>query len=82
MAAGTMDNRRNQLQRNTEKLLGGRGVIEIFYLLIGPSLVAQPVKNLPAMRETWFPSQGLEGPLEKGMAAHSSILAWRIPYTV
>ena len=45
------------------------------------SLVAQMVKNLPAMRETRVPSLGWEGPLEEGMAAHSSILAWRIPWT-
>ena len=47
----------------------------------GASLVAQMVKNLPAMRETWVPSLGGEDPLEKGMATHSSILAWRIPWT-
>ena len=39
------------------------------------------VKNLPAMQETWVRSLGLEDPLEKGMATHSSILAWRIPGT-
>ena len=43
------------------------------------SLVAQLVKNLPAMLETWVRSLGLEDPLEKGKAIHSSILAWRIP---
>ena len=43
------------------------------------SLVAQSVKNLPAVQEIWVRSLGQEGPLEKGMAAHSSILAWRIP---
>ena len=43
------------------------------------SLVAQAVKNLPAMQETWIQSLGWEDPLEKGMATHSSILAWRIP---
>ena len=42
-------------------------------------LVAQMVKNLPAMWETWVQSLGWEGPLEEGMATHSSILAWRIP---
>ena len=42
-------------------------------------MVAQMVKNLPAMRETWVQSQGWEDPLEEGMATHSSILAWRIP---
>ena len=46
------------------------------------SLVAQLVKNLPAMQETWVQSLGWEDPLEKGMATHSSILAWRIPWTV
>ena len=46
------------------------------------SLVAQLVKNLPAMRETWVQSLGWEDPLEKGRATHSSILAWRIPCTV
>ena len=43
------------------------------------SLVAQTVKNLPAMRETWVRSLSWEDALEKGMATHSSILAWRIP---
>ena len=46
------------------------------------SLVAQLVKNLPAMRETWVRFPGWEDPLEKGVATHSSILAWRIPWTV
>ena len=46
------------------------------------SLVAQLVKNPPAMRETWVRSLGWEDPLEKGKATHSSILAWRIPWTV
>ena len=44
-------------------------------------LVAQRLKHLPAMRETWVQSLGLEDPLEKEMATHSSILAWRIPWT-
>ena len=39
------------------------------------------VKNLLAVQETWVRSLGREGPLEKGMAAHPSILAWRIPWT-
>ena len=39
------------------------------------------VKNLPAVQETWVQSLGQEDPLEKGMATHSSILAWRIPWT-
>ena len=45
------------------------------------SLVAQMVKNLPAMWETWVQSLGWGDPLEKGMATHSGILAWRIPWT-
>ena len=43
------------------------------------SLVAQLVKNPPAMQETWVRSLGWEDPLEEGMATHSSILAWRTP---
>ena len=46
------------------------------------SLIAQLVKNQPAMRKTWVWSLGWEDPLEKGKAAHSTILAWRIPCTV
>ena len=51
-------------------MLGGRA-----------SLVAQRVKRLPAMQETWNQSQGWEVPLEKEMATHSSILAWEMPRT-
>ena len=43
--------------------------------------MAQTAKNLPAMQETWIRSPGGEDPLEKGMAIHSSILAWKIPWT-
>ena len=50
------------------------------YLTWAPPL-AQTVKNLPTTRETWVQSLGQEDPLEKGMATHSSILAWRIPWT-
>ena len=39
------------------------------------------IKNLPAMQKTWVPSLGWEDPLERGMATHPSILAWRIPWT-
>ena len=58
----------------------------LFYLpfhfrLLWASLVAQTVKNPPAMQETWVTSLGQENPLEKGMATHSSILAWRVPWT-
>ena len=52
----------------------------IFFWNIETSPVAQMVKNLPAMQETWVQSLGREDPLEKGMAAHSSILAWRTPW--
>ena len=45
------------------------------------SLVAQSLKRLPPVWETWVRSLGLEDPLEKEMATHSSILAWRIPWT-
>ena len=45
------------------------------------SLVAQRLKRLPAMQETWVQSLGREDPLEKEIATHSSILAWRIPWT-
>ena len=47
--------------------------------LPGTPLMAQMVKNLPAMWETWIRSLSQEDPLEKGMATHFSILAWRIP---
>ena len=46
------------------------------------SLVAQLVKNPPAMQKTWVRSLGWEDPLEKGKATHSNILAWRIPWTM
>ena len=45
------------------------------------SLVTQRVKNLPTMQETEVQSLGREDPLEKGMATHSSILAWRVPWS-
>ena len=52
------------------------------HLIPGPlaSLVAQTVKHLPAVQETWVPSLGWEDPLEKEMATHSTILAWKIPW--
>ena len=51
------------------------------YSILGASLVAQLVKNLPVMWETWVQFLVWEDPLEKEMATHSSILAWRIPWT-
>jgi len=50
-------------------------------MFVRASLVAQTVKNLPAMQETWVQYLGQEDPLDKGMATHFSILAWRIPWT-
>ena len=49
--------------------------------MLGASLVAKVVNNLPAMQDPWVPSLGWEDALEKGMATHSSLLAWRIPWT-
>ena len=54
---------------------GGEGGNEV------SSTVAQMVKSLPAMQETWVSSLGWDHPLEKEIAIHSSILAWRIPWT-
>ena len=54
---------------------------EISALIKETSLVAQRVKRLPAMRETWVRSLGWEDPLAKEMATHSSTLAWNIPWT-
>ena len=54
----------------------------MFAIQTRTSLVAQLAKNPPAVRETWVRSLGLEDPLEKGKATHSSILAWRMPWTV
>ena len=47
----------------------------------GAPLVAQMVKNPPAVQQTWVQSLGWKDPLEKGLATHSSILAWEIPWT-
>ena len=58
-----------------------KAYMPVLSLVPGSSLVAQMVKNLPAMRETWVPSLEQEDPLEMGMATHSSILAWRISWT-
>ena len=64
---------KNAIQmRKMKKLLVKRASLVAF-------LVAQMVKNPPAMRETWVQSLSLEDPLEERMATHSSILTWRIP---
>ena len=55
--------------------------MQISMYMFWVSLVAQRLKCLPAMWETWVQSLGQEDPLEKEMAAYSSILAWRIPWT-
>ena len=60
---------------------GGGGEFLELTSLCEPNLVAQKAKSLPAMRETWVQSLAWEDPLEKEMATHSSILAWRIPWT-
>ena len=60
-------------------MLGGNLRTEHTYPIA--SLVAQRLKHLPAMQETWVQSLGREDPLEEEMATYSSILAWRIPWT-
>ena len=69
---------RNQVQ-------AGKGLINIIFKLVfgrqKASLVAQMVKRLPAMWETWVQSLSREDPLEKEMAIHSSTIAWKIPWT-
>ena len=65
-------------QRNFHGPPEGGVLLKINHIRV--SLVAQRVKNLPAMQETWVQSLGWEDPLENGMATHSSILAWRIPW--
>ena len=58
-----------------------RELIQYHVIYHGASLVAQMVKNLPAIWETWVRSLGWEDSLEEGIATHSSILPWRIPWT-
>ena len=63
------------------KLVSGLSEATYSYCWTLLTLVAPTVKCLPTMQETWVQSLGWEDPLEKGMATHSSILAWRIPWT-
>ena len=56
-------------------------ILSCFIISFWTSLVAQIVKRLSTMRETWVRSLGREDPLEKEMAIHSSIIAWKIPWT-
>ena len=67
-----------ELRRNVQT---GLAELAGHSLLWWASLEAQMVKNLPAMQETWVLTLGGEGPLEKGMAVHSSILVWKILWT-
>ena len=69
------------LQRVGHDWATSTSIYNMSLYIIGASLVAQMVKNLPAIWETWVQSLGQQDPLEKGMATHSSILAWRIPWT-
>ena len=55
-------------------------VLGVYKRYIGAFLVAQTVKNLPTVQETWVPSLGWEDLLEKEIATHSRILAWKIPW--
>ena len=64
--------------------IAGRNINNLRYAedtTLMASLVAQRLKRLPAMQETWVRSLGREDPLDKEMATHSNILAWRIPWT-
>ena len=67
--------------RGSTACLGPQVIKDRAKIWIQFSLVAQTVKNLPAMQETWVQSLGWDDALEKGMATYSSILAWRIPWT-
>ena len=65
------------LKKKKKKTILYRTIIDL-----GASLIAQLVRNLPAMQETWVQSLGWEDPLERGKITKSSILGWRIPWTV
>ena len=60
--------------------IGMRQIHEFHIYICGASLVTKLIKNLPAMQNTQVQSLGQENPLEKGVATHSSIIAWRIPW--
>ena len=73
-------NEREKKQRNGEESFGDhQGTGSIIQKQCNASLVAQRLKRLSAMQETWVRFLGWEDPLEKGKSTHSSILAWRIP---
>jgi len=68
--------------RVRERWVQGHNKLSLIFSIIQPSLVAQLVKNLPAVQETSVRFLSWEDPLEKGKPTHSRILAWRIPWTV
>ena len=67
--------------REEHKMVPSRSLMHLCTGTSRTTLIAQSVKNLPTMKETWVRSLGQEDPLEKEMATHSSILTWRIPWT-
>ena len=75
-----MPSSRGSSQHRNQTLISSISCISRQVLYHFTSLVAQMVKSLPAVRETWVQSLGQEVPLEKQMAIHSTILAWRIPW--
>ena len=81
--SGTVSDTTEATQQQLQRQQNSQNTSVLFRLtpmVKGVSLVAQTVvRSLPAMQETWVRSLGQEDPLEKGMAVHSSILAWRIP---
>ena len=88
MWLGTVDTEMSEVQPQASRKVQSNGTdrhtlanFRAVYGLCRASLVAQTVKNLTAMRETWVRSLGWEDPLEEGMATHTSILAWRISWT-
>ena len=72
---------RGQLGAASDTSLGTEYIIIISYTCVWASLVAQLVKNPPTMQKTRARPLGREDPLEKGKATHSTILAWRMPWT-
>ena len=78
------ENKQNESRLSETECFQQIHMVKAFFLLYeekGASLVAQTVKNLPAMQETQVQSLGQKDPLEKGMVTHFNILAWRIPWT-
>ena len=72
---------KRETERQTDREGGSTYGLKRLTSTKGASLVAQTVKNPPEMQETRVRSLGWEDPLEEGMATHSSVLAWRIPWT-